>query len=233
MLDLFYKTVLTVLNKNQRGKIRPLDFNKNVNQGTQKVYGDLFAQFKKLNLRKAKYQSTTNYGDEAGYVKQAMEHYISEQQIALTSMKEGDPTNIVKYPKDYMLVNSIFSGDSEFQKTDASVFNKLIRSKRMKPSVCSPIFSIKDRGIQVAPPVEYVDFVYFRKPKLAKWTYRFHNGVEMFDPSKADYQDLDIHPLMLDKLFIETLFLCGVNLRDREIHEYIQMMKSEEIQSSQ
>lgn len=225
--------VLVALNKNQRGKISPLEFNMNLNQAIQKVYTDLFTEFKKLDFKKSRLQSTANYGDEAGYIKQAIEYYIFEKRIKLRPSDDAVGPNIIDYPKDYMLVNSIFSEDNEFSKTDLNQFNMLKRSSRMKPSKCSAIYAIKNGLIEVIPETESVDFVYLRKPKLAKWTFRIHNGVELYDPSLKDFQDIDIHPLMIDRLFISTLSICGLNLREREVHEYIQMMKQEEIQNSQ
>lgn len=233
MIDLFYKTILTVLNENQRGKTSPLDFNLNVNQAIQIINNDLFSEFRKLNYKKSKFQATSNYGDEASNMKQAIEHYITEKSVDLVKKEGQEIFNFIITPKDYLLVNSIFSGDNELSKTDTLQFKKLIKSKRMKPNLCSAIYSIKDGGIEVFPEIKKVDLVYFRKPKFAKWTYRLVDNVETFDPSKKDFQDLDIHPMLMSKLFVETLFLCGLNIRDENIHQYIQMMKQEEIQNSQ
>lgn len=233
MIDLFYKSILTALNENQRGKTSPLDFNFNVNQAVKKIVDNLFADFSKLNSKKSKFQSTSNYGDQAFNLKQAIEHYITEKNVSLVKKDGQESFNVIVPPKDYMLVNSIFSGDNEFSHTDALQFNKLKRSGRMKPNLCSAIYTIKDGGIEVFPEVEKVDLVYFRKPKFAKWTFRLIKDVETFDPSQKDFQDLDIHPMLLSKLFVETLLLCGLNLRDQDVGQYIQMMKQEEIQNSQ
>ena len=87
--------------------------------------------------------------------------------------------------------------------------------------------------LKVFPELTTVDVTYFREPKMPKWTYRIVNGKESFDQSQPDYQDLDIHPIMYHKLFVDTLGLLGLNIRDEFASQYVAQMKQEEMIASQ
>lgn len=222
MINPFYNTLLVVLNHKQMGKITPMEFNSMLGQVLQKNYSELFADFRKLNLRKAKFQDTPNYGNEAFYMKQAQEYYITEEEVTLTDGKGTMPT-------DLYLVNSIFDEDVQYEKTDLKQFNTLKRLSAYEPTSCSPIFTYNGEKLKVYPAKDKVDVTYFRKAKLPKWTYTIVNGRELFNPDAPDYQDIDMHPIMLQKLFNDVCMMAGVHLQEQEVMQYAAQIKQEEI----
>lgn len=229
MIDTLYKTVQTVLNKNQRGKIPPADFNNIAKEALNAVYTELFADFRKSNFKKSRLQDTPNYGSEAFNLKQAIEHWVEEKEFTI------DEENKIQLTSDIYALNSVFDSSVEYYKTDLLQFNRLIRSGRMKPTECSPIYTMFDSAIKVAPVPEdnKVDLTYYRIAKAPKWTFRIVGDAEMFNPDAADYQDLDIHPMLLHRLFVEVLSLSGLNLREQEIAQAVAQMKQIEITNEQ
>lgn len=220
MINAMYQTVLTVLNENQMGKVAPVEFNHILGEAVQKNYAELFGEFRKLNYKKSRFQDTSNYGNEAYITKQAQEYYIAEKQVVVEG---GD----VLLPNDYHLVNSIFDETAEYEKTDLLVFNKLKRIGRMQPTSCAPIFTYHDGSIRIFPYKDKVELTYYRKAKMPKWTYRIIGGAETFDPDKPDFQDIDMHPLMLHQLFVDVLSLCGLNIQHEMALQYSTQMKQE------
>lgn len=226
MINSFKNFVEMALNKNQMGKPSPSEFNSALAEAELKNYTELFADFRKLNYRKSRFQDTPNYGAEAQYVKQAMEWYIKEKPVDLSGES-------VVIPKDLFAVNSMFSEKTEVEKVDLVEFNSLKRRNRNKPSLCSPIFTYNDGVLKVFPEHAEVSMVYFRKLKMPKWTYRVINGVETFDMDATDYQDLDVHPIMYHKVFVDTLQLLGLNIKEEFALQYVNQMKQEEMVNQQ
>lgn len=226
MINSFKNFIELALNKNQMGKPSPSEFNHAVAESQMKNFSEMFADLRKLNYRKSRFQDTPNYGNEAEYIKQAQEYYIKEQTLPLTNGK-------AQMPDDFYLLNSVYSDKAEVEKNDLRVFNALTRNINIKPTTCSPICTYNDGELKVFPLLESVDVTYFREPKMPKWTYRIVNGKESFDQSQPDFQDLDIHPVMYHKLFVDTLGLLGLNIRDEFASQYVAQMKQEEMIAQQ
>lgn len=226
MIDNFKSFIELALNKNQMGKPSSLEFNSAVAESELKIYTELFADFRKSNYKKARFQETSNYGNESGYNKQAMEFYISEANLLITD-------GVATMPEDLFLVNDIFSKTVSVEKVDLGIFNTLKRRNKSISTNCSPIYSYNDSILKVFPPQTDLEIIYFRNLKLPKWTYRINNNVADFDPSKNDFQDLDIHPLMIHKLFVDTLQLLGLNMQNEFALQYSQQMMQENMVNKQ
>ena len=226
MINSFKQFIELALNKNQMGKPSPSEFNHAVAQSIQKNYSNMFADLRKLNYRKSRFQDTPNYGNEAEYIKQVQEYYIKEESVPLTDGK-------AQMPDDFYLLNTVYSDKAEVEKNDLRIFNTLKRNVKLQPTTCSPICTYNDGELKVFPFLTTVDVTYFREPKMPKWTYRIIGGKESFDQSQPDYQDLDIHPIMYDKLFVDTLGLLGLNIRDEFASQYVAQMKQEEMIAQQ
>ena len=226
MINSFKQFIELALNKNQMGKPSPSEFNHAVAQSIQKNYSNMFADLRKLNYRKSRFQDTPNYGNEAEYIKQAQEYYIKEESVLLTAGK-------AQMLDDFYLLNTVYSDKAEVEKNDLRIFNTLKRNPKLQPTTCSPICTYNDGELKVFPLLTTVDVTYFREHKMPKWTYRIIGGKESFDQSQPDYQDLDIHPIMYDKLFVDTLGLLGLNIRDEFASQYVAQMKQEEMIAQQ
>jgi hypothetical protein len=106
MINSFKQFIELALNKNQMGKPSPSEFNHAVAQSIQKNYSNMFADLRKLNYRKSRFQDTPNYGNEAEYIKQAQEYYIKEESVLLTAGK-------AQMPDDFYLLNTVYSDKAE------------------------------------------------------------------------------------------------------------------------
>lgn len=223
MINNFKGFIEMALNKNQMGKPSPSEFNSAMAEAEIKIYSGLFSDFRKLNYRKSRFQDTPNYGNEAEYLKQAQEYYIKEERVDI------DANGIVQLPKDFFLFNSAYSDKTEVEKVDLHIFNKLKRLKNVIPTSCSPILTLNDGEMKIHPEHSAVDLSYFRKLKLPKWTYRIVSGIEVYDNTQSDFQDIDVHPLMYHKLFVDVLALLGLNIKEEHALQYTSQLKQENI----
>lgn len=208
------------------GKINPTEYNSMLTQVLQKNYTELFADFRKSSLKKARFQETTNYGSEVFHSKQAMEYYIVENELELVDGKGF-------MPEDLFLINSVFDEKSQYEKTDMKVFNMLTRLESYTPTTCSPIYTLNSNKIKAYPAKDKIDITYFRRLKLPKWTFTIVGSEELFNPDAPDFQDIDAHEMMIGKIFADILFMCGVNLQMQEVQQYAMQMKQEEMVNQQ
>lgn len=224
MIIAIKNTLDSVMNHKQMGKISTDEFNSIVAVIVPKIQASLFPEFRKLNYRKMRYQDTPNYGDEAFYQKQAQEYYIKEKSVNLTDGK----AIITEFIEDYYLINSVNTEKSEAEKTDLVVFNKLNKLSELRPSTCLPIYTLNDNQLKLSPQLTSVDVVYFRKAKVPRLTSEVKWEKETFTPDASDFVDLDVHPMMMEAVFIELLAYYGINLKDEFAMQLSTQLKQEE-----
>ena len=222
-------TLDAVLNHKQMNKLSTDEYNAILPQVVGNIQSTLFSEFRKLNYRKMRFQDTPNYGNEALYLKQAIEYYIKEYQITLTDSK-ADLSQVLN---DYMLINSVFTKKTECEKTDLVIFNKLNRIAKTNPTGCMPIYTLNGTTIKVSPETDKVDVAYYRKAKTPKLTSVIVGETEVFDDTAQDFQDIDMHPIMLQAIFIELLAYHGVNLQDQFALQMSERLKQEEMIKAQ
>lgn len=222
MINSFKNFIELALNKNQMGKPSPSEFNNALAEAELKNYTELFSDFRKLTYKKGRFGDTAHYGSEAEYLKQALEYYITTANITTND------AGVMKMPEDLHLIDTLFSDITEVEKVDLQIFNRLKRQQKNTPTACSPIYTYNDGVLMVFPAHSQLEVSYFRKLRLPKWTYRIVGGVEVFDKSQSDFQDIDMHPLLYHKLFVDTLGLLGLNIKEEYAMQYVAQMKQEE-----
>ena len=224
MIIVLKDTLDSVLNHKQMGKVSTDEFNAILPQVIADVQSNLFSQFRKLNYKKMRFQETPNYGSEAQYVKQAIEYFIDEREVSLIDGKAYLSESV----DDFLLINSVFSEKAEVEKTDLLVFNKISKIEKMAPTNCMPIYTLNGTMLKTIPKTEKVDVVYFRKAKTPKLTSRIVGETEVYDDGSQDFQDIDMHPIMLQAIFIEMLAYFGINLQDQFAMQMSAQLKQEE-----
>jgi hypothetical protein len=213
-----------ITNHKQMGKLSTDEKNSILAPVVSNVQMSLFANFRKIVRRKMQWMDSPNYGDESMYIKQAIEYYISEADIVLTAGK----ANVVEAIPDFLFANSLFTDKAEAEKTDMSVFNKLARLPEMRPTSCLPIYTLNDNELKLSPAADKASLVYFRKAKVPKLTTKIFMEEEVYDTDAPDFQDIDLHPSMMQAVLIELMAYFGVNLDDQFALELSTQMKQEE-----
>lgn len=226
MIIALKNTIDVVLNHNQLGKITVEEFNSALAEIVSNIQSSLFPGFRKLNYRKMRFQATPNYGDEAFFLEQAMEHYVTEKEVLSVDGK----VDITEKLKDLFLIKDVFTDKAKAEKLKLTEFNTIAKLKRFNPSACSPAYTLNNGILKISPePVDKkLEVVYFRKVKTPKLTYKIIMGQETYNPDAADFQDIDVHPIMHHAVFIELLLYFGLNLKEEYAIQMATQMKQEE-----
>ena len=224
IIDVLYNAVNVVLNKDQRGKLSPFDFNNVANQAVNSVFDRLFDVYRRAITRRNKFNYGAGLADDTKFTKQAIEFYEEEKVFDL---KNGE----LVLDKTIMFVDGVFADNVVVTASELKTFNALTRTKRMMPSLCSPIYTNHNGVLKTSPKLNKLSLSFIRRPKPAKWTYNIVSNLPLFNPSAPDFSDVDIHPSMVDELFKEILLLSGVHLKDLESVQVINALKQAQDQS--
>ena len=226
MIIALKNTIDVVLNHNQLGKITVSEFNSALSEIVSNIQSSLFPGFRKLNYRKMRFQATPNYGDEAFFLEQAIEYYITEKEV----VSDDSKVDISNQLKDLFLIKDVFTDKTKAEKLKLTEFNTIAKLKRFNPSACSPAFTLNNGILKISPePVnKKLEVVYFRKVKTPKLTFELIMGQQVYNPDADDFQDIDVHPIMYHAVFIELLLYFGLNLKEEYAIQMATQMKQEE-----
>ena len=121
---------------------------------------------------------------------------------------------------------AIFSPDvKEADKVSVGKITMLNSSSYTSPSELYPSYTLEGQTIKIYPNTidlkGQVQAVYFRYPKVPKWTYiSLNNGEPAFDQSQSDYQDFELPNEDGYKLVTKILEYCGIAIREMEVTQF-------------
>jgi hypothetical protein len=166
-VDTVYKTVLLILNNEQRGYMTPDEFNKIGSQVQRQIFE---AYFEDLNQQLRIPQSDVEYSDRVA---------ITDEKIA-EFKKEAAPTgsNPFTVPSDLYRLGSFTSEQpnrpiTEIQRVGRADYYNLIKSPLTAPSLTHPIYLYENDQLIVSPSSinAKVKVQYVKKPDDIRWGY--------------------------------------------------------------
>lgn len=123
---------------------------------------------------------------------------------------------------DYKIFSQV---SKEADKVSVGKITMLNNSLLTKPSVMYPSYTLEAQNIKAFPSTinnkGQVQAVYFRYPKVPKWTYfTLVSGEAMFDQTNIDYQDFELPNEDAYKLVTKILEYCGITIRETEVTQF-------------
>jgi len=135
-----------------------------------------------------------------------------------------------------LLIDNIFltTGDGyrifsskvkEADKVSVGKITMLNSSLYTQPTELFPSYTLEGQTIKAYPSTikfkGQLQAVYFRYPKVPKWTYiTLTNGEPAFDQSQTDYQDFELPNEDGYKLVTKILEYCGISIRETEVTQF-------------
>ncbi len=217
-----YETVLTILNKEQRGYLDSEEFNKVAAQVQREIFEGYF--LKQL----AAPGSDTDYSSP----EKNIDEKIAVFEIQ-TDIPERNEDSFFEYPTDlYRLGVVLTDADiivDETSHMDAAYVNL---SKFTAPTEKQPIYTKEAGGIQVYPKddtnaVTDVKMVYLKTPTDPIWAF---DQTEFDDTGDIVYSndnsiDFELHPSEQHELVIKILAYAGVVVRDPAVTGFAQQVE--------
>jgi hypothetical protein len=179
-VDTVYKTVLLILNKEQRGYMTPDEFNK---IGTQ-VQRELFEKcFEDLNQQVRAPQTDMDYADRVALTDEKIAEFKTEndQTVAEKAIGVTNPTsNVFTVPSELYKLGSVTYEPSsniypEMQRLGRSEFYNIRKAPLTTPTKNFPVYLYEDNKCIVYPTdivnVDHIKMQYVKKPTDIRWGY--------------------------------------------------------------
>ena len=188
-VDTVYKTVLLILNSEQRGYMTPDEFNK---IGTQ-VQREIFERyFEDLNQQLRIPQSDMDYSNRVAITDEKIAEFKTESDAISTG------TNTFTLPSDLYRLGSLTYERPGFmpvevQRVGRAEFYNIRKSPLTTPTNSKPIYLYEDNKVEVYPSTIISDIKsqYVKKPNNVRWGYEIGDlGQYLYTEYKYNPSDL-------------------------------------------
>lgn len=235
MIDDVRKTVLTALNKENRGYLTPEQFNLYAKQAQMNIFNLYFTEHSRLVAMKNARRLSSEYANMIDDLRDKLDRFTSLSNLYPKGYDIDTPANSTTAintftpPSDIVAPISFRYNGYPMEKVSKAREILLSRSNHTAPSTEYPIYSEVGGKYTVSPFVAQdallqdvwypIEAIYIRTPKDPAWTYSSISGSEepIFNPSALDYQDFELPAEDAPKLVLEILKLAGVTIRDAEV----------------
>ena len=208
-VDTVYKTVLLILNKEQRGYITPDEFNKTANQVQLEIY---LKYFDDLNQFIRSVQVDLDYASKVLLLDEKMAIFKSQTGLSFTSSG-------FKLPVGLQELGTVVYNNIEIERVQRSSYYNILKSELTAPSTNYPIYLYEDGYIKVQPAEITTNVVanYLRIPLVVSWNYTV-------DPSRGNYifnsgtsVNFELHSSEQTEIILRILEYSGVIIRDAQV----------------
>lgn len=235
-VDTVYKTVLLILNKEQRGYVTPDEFNK---IGTQ-VQLEIFEKyFEDLNQQLRVPQADSEYADRQKNIDNNISIF---KTIGDCSYNAGGyfmpPSNL------HRIGTVIYKDEKELQRVQRNELLNINMSKLTKPTTTYPIYVYEDGSTTSLPRIYVypktitnsadISVTYVRKPQNVTWAYQqlgggtWTSGPYIYNPSSSTNFELDA--VEQTNVITNILLYMGIVINDPQVIQIAaQQAQAEEV----
>jgi hypothetical protein len=231
MINNVRNTVLSIISKDNRGYITPMEFNLFAKQAQIEIFEKLFYSYSISVVKQNNRMHNAGYADIPKQIEEAIDIFSTYGILTYNpvTLKYGVPTDC------YYLDKVLYNNTNEIEKVSHSKINNLLLSGFTQPSTTYPVYTNSSNEIQVYPTAisgtGVVTAQYLRYPLDPKWTWNtLPNGVPLFNPAAVDYQDFELPASYEPDLVIKILGYSGISIGENEV---VAAAQSEEIKNSQ
>ena len=220
-VDDVYKTVLYILNKEQRGYMPPDEFNSVATQVQLEIFE---AYFEELNQQLRIPENDSEYANRVKNLDDKIA--IFETNGILTYV---DPH--FTFPADTHRIGTLEYGEKELQRLQRNEYILINKSPLTKPTTINPVYVLEGVGTPTAAPtiafvypVEInanVNLYYIRKPLPPIWDYTVGGvGQYLFDDVGnvgSTSRNFELHSSEQTNIILNVLMYAGVIIRDPSV----------------
>lgn len=225
MIDRVYQTVKMLGNSEVRGNFKPADFDK-------ALYNVILEKFEEYPFELNRALNRQNRGligegleNIPDNIIEKMQHFSEEAPMVYASGSFTIPSDV----RDIDAILHLNKNEIVLAK-NTSQYNHIANFKHTKPTLDYPIGLRLGNKIKVLPSSieDDVTLYYLRNPLIPKWTYVVINGVEVFNPSAGDFQDIDMHITEEDDIISRVCIKMGINLKENDLQASVANSEAQE-----
>lgn len=226
MINSVRETVHDFLEKNNRGWLKPERFNNYAYLAQMEIFESYVYDYGRwVNAEKNK-QIGGGYANIPSHFRQKLDIFYKEGDMTYQTAKFVPPVN------SYRVID-VFYGDDFVDEVTQRRARLLNKSNLTAPSEEYPIYvRLEDQYVIYPDSINSnVTCGYLRKPLDPKWTFNVISGNPVFNPSKSDFQDFEIHSSDEPRLVVKILEYAGVSIREQEVVSYAEMQEQQKKQN--
>lgn len=225
-VDTVYRTVLLILNKEQRGYMTPDEFNKTATQVQLEIFNEYFDN---LNQQIRIPDNDTEYADRV----KNLQEKIAIFQTDGTCVFSVDHFDIPTATDFYKLGTVIYNDDKEVQYVQPNELLELNLSPITKPTKYWPVYTYKDFIIKVYPTTitSGITCTYIRKPANPVWNFTLGPNQQYIYDATSSVQ-FELHPIEQTNLITRILLYSGIVIKDPQIVQIAAQQAQAEIINS-
>ena len=206
-VDTVYKTVLLILNKEQRGYMTPDEFNKI----GQQVQLEIFEKyFEDLNQIVRAPQTDADYADRLSYLEEKISIFENNSTKTVLS-------GVVSL-SDVHRLNTVTYNNIELQKVGRKEYYNIIKSPLTKPTELYPIYLQEGNSLKIEPTsISFIDISFIKKPLNINWNFVADEGLGIFVYTSNGTTDFELHSSEQTEVILRILAYAGIVIRDTQI----------------
>lgn len=230
MIDLVYKTLSTILNKENTGHVSPTEFNVLANNVQLEIVRGYFEDENRDKNRQNAGSTNKGYANLPFNERQRIDQFAAVVTIPLATDRFNLPADLYFIEDD-----GITSGTNE---TQANVVIEEAQRNRIgylnrsiaAPTELYPVYERYGPYIIVYPiAISEIVMRYIRQPLQPNWTFQTVtvNGkdTELFNPADVAYQDFELHESEFSNIVLKMLSYFGINLREADVIQVAETLK--------
>lgn len=224
MIDKIRNTVLSLISKNNRGYLTPIEFNLYADMAQLYIFEKDFDEYSKSIVKQNNRLYNSEYSDIPKFLRERIDRFVKYVTLSYNSTPKTfsySDTDI------YKIMNLEYNG-TDIEEVSKMHLNKLKKVSSTTVDEKYPIYTRLGNDFSVLPTtiISGVTCLCIKRPKAPNWTYTVVNGNPMFNQSAGDYQDFEIHPSQEVELIIKILGYAGLTITSEQV---MQFSKNEEI----
>ena len=216
-IDNVYKTVLNILNKENRGYIVPEEFNTLATQAQNEIFEGYFS------LRNYVVSNDSDYSDVKKNVEEKIALFENEETISAGTdfdNAEGNTTSsYYAYPGNFYRLGSVAANAIHVEQISNKDILYVNRSPLTKPTINNPVYVRHEGGVVIHPitGISSINISYVRKPAVPNWIGTTVAGQIIATPGNALYKNFELHPSEGAELVVKILAYAGVIIKAADV----------------
>jgi hypothetical protein len=219
-VDEAYRLISFIVNKsNAQGYVSPDEFNLIINKAQESFLDYLLGEFQQYQYGRA--QARVQFGQNS-IIRQRLSPVIYGRNLSV------DSTGFSPYPEDYVQTDAMwdiygYSTRIRYFQQDA-LFSAL--NSTIDPVASNPVYIIEKNGFRFFPNnIGAAKLNYVHKPRAIVWASVYGSVRPTYDPTES------VDPVWTDvdmlEIIARALRMAGVNLKDGEVSQYANEIKTQ------
>ena len=223
-VDIVYRTVLLILNKEQRGYMTPDEFNKVAAQVQLEIFNSYFDELNQL-LRVP--QADFNYADRVELLDEKMNIFKTEATLSING-------SIFNMPSNLRALGSVVFLNNEIQRLQKNEFYNINKSKLTKPSEDYPVYLYENNSMKVYPStITSVSINFIRQIVDPKWNFiALPENNYRYEYDSENSVPFELHVSEQTNIITKILIYSGIIIQNPQIIQIAaQQAQAEQINS--